>query len=331
MAARARAGPGRRVDPRMIVVISHPEDVHGTEVVARLRRRRRNALMFDTGAFPSRIGLTVRQPGDGRWAARARVDDSDADLTETRVVWWRRPRPLRLHEDLTATSADRMFAYNECHAAITGLWSALDAHWVNDPERDLVASRKVVQLKRAAELGLRVPRTCITNDPAEAEAFVEAEGPERTIYKSFLGSEEAWRETRLLRADERALLENVRYAPVIFQEFIPAVVDLRVTVVGGDLFPAAIRSQETRYPHDFRMDLEAAGMEPHVLPDEVSDRLLALMASFGLVYGAIDLRLTPRGEYVFLEVNPAGQWLFVELRTGQPITDALVDHLIAHD
>jgi glutathione synthase/RimK-type ligase-like ATP-grasp enzyme len=63
----------------------------------------------------------------------------------------------------------------------------------------------------------------------------------------------------------------------------------------------------------------------------ICDRLLALTASFGLIYGAIDLRLTPEGEYVFLEINPAGQWLFIELRTGQPITDALVAHLIAHD
>jgi glutathione synthase/RimK-type ligase-like ATP-grasp enzyme len=176
-----------------------------------------------------------------------------------------------------------------------------------------------------------VPRTCITNDPAEASAFIASEGAERTIYKSFLGTEDAWRETRVLRPDECELLDNVRYAPVIFQEFIPAVVDLRVTVVGDDLFAAAIRSQETAYPHDFRMDLESAAIEPHALSDEVAARLMALMASFGLVYGAIDLRLTPDGEYVFLEVNPAGQWLFVELRTNQPITDALVDHLIAHD
>lgn len=315
----------------MIVVISHPEDVHGAEVMARIGRRRGNALMFDTGAFPSQIGLTVRQPERGAWVAQARIGASVSDLADARVVWWRRPRPLRLHDDLAATAPDRMFAYNESHAAITGVWSALDAHWVNDPERDLVASRKVLQLKRAAELGMRVPRTCITNDPAEARAFIDTEGPERTVYKSFLGSEEAWRETRILRPDECELLDGVRYAPVIFQEFIPAVVDLRVTIVGDELFPAAIRSQETRYPHDFRMDLESAAIEPHALPDEVGRGLMQLMASFGLVYGAVDLRLTPEGEYVFLEINPAGQWLFVELRTGQPITDALVDHLMAHD
>jgi glutathione synthase/RimK-type ligase-like ATP-grasp enzyme len=305
--------------------------VHGAEVMARLHRQRGNALMFDTGAFPRQIGLTLEQPAAGPWGARARIDGAESDLTDARVVWWRRPRPPLLHEDLAATSADQMFAYNECHAAIAGLWSALDAHWVNDPERDLVASRKVVQLKRAVQLGMRVPRTCITNDPTEAAAFVEAEGADRTIYKSFLGTEEAWRETRLLRPDEQALLDNVRFAPVIFQEFIPAAVDVRVTVVGDDLFAAAIRSQETRYPHDFRMDLEAAPIEPHVLPDDECRQLLALTASFGLVYGAIDLRLTPEGEYVFLEINPAGQWLFIELRTGQPITDALVGHLIAHD
>jgi glutathione synthase/RimK-type ligase-like ATP-grasp enzyme len=53
------------------------------------------------------------------------------------------------------------------------------------------------------------------------------------------------------------------------------------------------------------------------------------MRRLGLEYGAIDLRLTPDGEYVFFEVNPAGQFLFVEHACGLPISAALAARLAA--
>ena len=80
------------------------------------------------------------------------------------------------------------------------------------------------------------------------------------------------------------------------------------------------------------MDLESAQIEPHQLPAEVTVGLQTLMASFGLVYGAMDLRLTADGDYVFLEGEGSpGQWLFVELRTSQPITATMARYLSAHD
>jgi glutathione synthase/RimK-type ligase-like ATP-grasp enzyme len=51
------------------------------------------------------------------------------------------------------------------------------------------------------------------------------------------------------------------------------------------------------------------------------------MSRLGLEYGAIDLRLTPDGQYIFLEINPAGQFLWIELATGQKIAEALGSHL----
>jgi glutathione synthase/RimK-type ligase-like ATP-grasp enzyme len=136
-----------------------------------------------------------------------------------------------------------------------------------------------------------------------------------------------WRETRLLREEDIAHLETVRLAPVIFQEYVPAEVDLRITVVGDRLFPAAIYSQSTDYPVDFRMSLGQAAVSTAVLPQEIDMKLRELINRLGLLYGAIDMRRTPSGEHVFLEVNTAGEFLFIEERTGQEITKALADLL----
>lgn len=48
----------------------------------------------------------------------------------------------------------------------------------------------------------------------------------------------------------------------------------------------------------------------------------------GLCYGAIDMVVTPDERYVFIEINPNGQYLWVEQATGLPISDAICDLLI---
>ncbi len=206
------------------------------------------------------------------------------------------------------------------------MWSCLDAVWVNDPDRDEFASRKMYQLKLASELGLRVPRTCITNSPEQARSFIAA-NPGGVIYKPFGGTPETWRETRLVRTEDLELLDCVQTAPVIFQEAIGGGCDIRVTVIGNQLFPAQILARESAYEFDFRIDSSNAPTSVHVLPDRVVQQLLSVMSRLGLHYGAIDLRLSPEGDYVFLEINPAGQWLFVEYATGQPISEALAQYL----
>lgn len=317
----------------MILIISHEQDLHTKAVLDELRRQGAPAELLNLARFPVETRLTVAL-ADGAAAPPRRtltVDGRPLDLDEVRVIWWRRPQPFELDPAVSGRD-DRQFAYGECHCAFAGLWLTLDrAFWINHPTRDDEAARKLHQLHLVRRLGLRAPRSCITNDPAEARAFAQAEGLTRTIYKAFSATESAWRETRLLQPAEAALLDQVAHAPVIFQEYIEAEVDLRITVVGDQIFAAAIESQATSYKVDFRMTMHEAAIHPHVLPDAVADSLRRLMAELGLVYGAIDMRLTPAGEYVFLEVNPAGQWLFVEQRTGQPITRTLAELMMAHE
>jgi glutathione synthase/RimK-type ligase-like ATP-grasp enzyme len=121
-------------------------------------------------------------------------------------------------------------------------------------------------------------------------------------------------------------LESVRFAPVIFQEYVDGV-DLRVTVVGHKIFAAEIDARKTRYPVDMRMVVGDASVRPTKLPSKIEKLLMKLQRRLGLYYGAIDIRRTLQGEYFFLEVNPAGQWLFVEQRTGLPISQAVADLL----
>lgn len=313
-----------------VLILSSTADDHATSVMSALQHRHGiDAVLLDTATFPATATMSLGL-GDGAELS-ARFDTASGratDLGDVGVAWWRRPEPFQLDASIT-DPVHRRFAWAESMHAVMGLWSALDTDWVNDPARDDEAGRKPHQLAVAARLGWHIPDTLITNDPDAARAFVARVGRENCVYKAFQGTEEAWRETRVLRPEEAAGLDAVRFAPVILQRYVPAVRDVRVTVMGGEVFASAVHTDAAPYQADYRADLGVVPVSAHVLPSDVRRRCLALTRRLGLVYGAIDLRLTPEGRYVFLEINPSGQWRFMEERTGQPMTDAFADLLAA--
>lgn len=311
----------------MILAVTHGSDEHAPSLLAALAARGARCARFDAASFPQRAALRIRQGAAGADAALEVHGEPPVRAGEVQAVWWRRVRLPELHPEIT-DPAHRQFAWDECEQALGAFWLALAAaRWVNPLGADRDAHRKPHQLATAQAMGLEVPRTLVTNDPAAARAFVqELGGPGRVIYKPFTGTAELWREARLLRPEELELLPALRYAPVIFQEYVPGL-DLRATVVGERVFTCRIDARETAYPVDWRLDPEGARFEPVTLPAETERRLLELHRRLGLRYGAADLRETPDGRAVFLEVNPGGQWLFAERRAGLPVTDALAELL----
>lgn len=309
----------------MILIISSDDDVHALAVMHELSQMGVPHLLLNTADFPAKASIII-EPGLASPTRVIRYRGRDIDLAQVTSVWWRRPQPYQMHAELTDPVADN-FAIRELDEAIEGLYLMLDATWLNEPGADQRASRKVWQQRIAQESGLEVPETLITNDPASARAFVARQGPGRTIYKAFQGSEDAWRETRLLKPEEEQKLDSVKFAPVIFQSCIDAQFDIRATIVGDQIFAGAIHSQSSAYKVDFRMDMDVE-ISPVTLQPSAAEGLKRLMRRMGLVYGAVDFRRTPDGRDVFIEINPAGQWLFVEHKTGQPISRAVAEALL---
>jgi glutathione synthase/RimK-type ligase-like ATP-grasp enzyme len=312
----------------VILIISHEQDPHAERVIRHLEAARQPVLLLNLSELPDRASVSIDYDRRGRPRIDyVRAGGASYALSDVTSVWWRRPQA----PDLSSVTDPQvnLFTANEWQEAINGLWQLLDARWMNHPTFDDAASRKARQLRLAAEVGLKVPRTLITSDPLRARRFVDDAGEGRVIFKTFSCTHAIWRETRLLKPEDMAHVETVRVAPVIFQEFVPAECDIRITAVGGRLFAAAIRSVARDGLVDFRMSVGDAAVSAEQLPKGIADKLLALLKRLGLVYGAIDLRRTPDGEYYFFEVNTAGEFLFIEDRTGQPIAKAIADWLSA--
>lgn len=308
-----------------VLIVSSPLDVHAQAVSRALAARGAAFELLDLADFPVRLRLSMHYAGAGRNFELRHGDGRAIDLSAVQSVWWRRPQPFTLPDAIVDPDA-RAFAMSEANTAFHGLYQSLDACWINPPARDFVAGHKPYQLTVAQQLGLEIPPTLITSDPDAARAFWRAH-PGEVIQKQFVAMPATWRETRRIGAADEMHAQSIAHAPVIFQRHVAAVADLRVIAVGKQLFAAETRLDDLPYPQDVRMNA-AARYVPHRLPETVASRLSALMKRLGLVYGAIDLRLTADGRYVFLEINPAGQFLYIELDTGQPITEAVAGCLL---
>jgi hypothetical protein len=329
---------------RMILIIADPTDPHVRVVLRRLTEKGAETAVVNLSEVPARSALSV-WIGEGR-KVRARMrrerEPREIDLAKVEAVWLRRMTSALPGEGLAPE--DARFVAEESTAMLVSLALTLgDRFWVNPLAPSLMNDHgkgKLSQLELAQELGLSVPRTLATNDPEAARAFVESVAG-GTIYKPFhppaisreRDGEKRWCVifTTKLDAEALAQLDSVREAPCIFQEYVPKKLELRITVMGDKVFACEIHSQvHAESAVDFRKHyaLESTPYHPHELPREVAEKVLALHRRLGLVFGACDVILTPDGRYVFLEVNPQGQFLWLEDMVGLPLLENFTELLI---
>ncbi len=269
-------------------------------------------------------------------------------------VWVRRLRSAKSVNPLFDKTAQN-FATGECSPIIDAMPYLLTCPWMSRPEHIIRANRKPYNLLIAQQEGFTITNTTFTNDPVLAAHFVQenqavALKPVNTLWLEFptkdakpITEEQMLKNenidvnlkvfyTKKFQADELIpTLGDVRNAPVILQQYIPKDLELRVTVVGERVFPCAIYSQEqVGNQEDWRrQEIEKLRHEAFTLPDAIEKLCIQLLKRLNLDFGCIDLILTPEGDYVFLEINPLGQWLWVEEKTGMPVGEAIVDLLLA--
>lgn len=326
----------------MILLLSRLGDDIVEPVARRLKERGARVVLFDDAQFPSQASFAVRYSSNRGLTHELQVNGERIDLGDVRVIWDHRPGRPQPAKELPARS--RRFAAEDSGRFMDDVWRSLDCRWV-PAHKDVVfrAQHKASQLELARTLGFEIPPTLITNDPSEFREFYRRHGG-RIIAKVFhrgihrLENDPSEPSpvlcmTQIVSNRDIGYAESIRYAPVIFQAYVPKRLELRVTVVGNRVLAAAIHSQDThRTRHDWRHeDLSHTRYTPFDLPLEVEARCLKLVERLGLCYGAIDLVLTPDDRYVFLEINPSGQWRWVETMSGLPIADAIAELLMEQD
>jgi hypothetical protein len=280
-----------------------------------------------------KASYVLARHGAERFADRA----ADAvDLARVATIWKRRPDVVTPHESVTDPLC-RKYIVEEGEATLYSLWESLPCRWVPSlPGIERRAESKFWQLQLAAELGFEIPPTLISNSPREViEFYRQHQGRiiSKLITRAFKDHvwDEFFRLTEPVTRRDISCLSAVRYSPMVFQAYVPKQLEVRITVVGARVFAAELHTQYShRTKHDSRRyDHFQTPIRIHELPPELSARCVQLIRRLELCYGTIDLVLTPDNRYVFLEVNPNGQYLWTERGTGLPITSAVADLLMS--
>lgn len=311
-----------------VLIVSTIADVATDEIVLRLTALGVSHKRLNTEDYPFTSTLTfLPAKSDENWQFAM---DGELLCTPT-SIWYRRMR--------TPSKPDGMdegvytFCLQENRAALLGSLLSLDGKWMSHPAAVWRAEFKPFQLSIAVECGLPIPRTIVTNDPsAIRSAFSEFNGmivkPVRSGFIVNEGQEFSIYTSKIVE-EHLADLDDARWSPAIYQQLIPKRFDIRVTRVGERLFAVAIDSQsdpaaiiDWRQTNNPRLPHHAIS-----LPEHVKIKLLNVMKALGLTFGAIDMVQTPDNQFVFLEVNPSGQWLWLDDMLHLGISDAVAGWL----
>jgi glutathione synthase/RimK-type ligase-like ATP-grasp enzyme len=260
---------------------------------------------------------------------RIEVGESRFFLSEVRSVWWRLKPRGGVSPNSPTGLYDSTFVFREWNYLLNYIGEKLQhVFCINDRRMATVADNKVIQLEIARECGFSCPETLISNDVNSVMKFIQEQGDAAVVFKTFTPyMPPNGKITFTTVVDQKTIEEHsglIRHAPGMFQRFIAKRFELRVTVVGNECFAARIdsnRSPESSV--DWRSDQFKDLFSRHELEDQVVTKIMRMQRTLGLHFAAYDFIVTPGGELVFLEVNPAGQWLWLETQLGLPVSDRI--------
>jgi glutathione synthase/RimK-type ligase-like ATP-grasp enzyme len=316
-----------------VLIVTHSGDNAAPERVAEaVRARGGAALRLDSDQFPGSIRAEIDPVrGGGTLALRAGM----LPLRAVRGAWVRR---LAVGHGLplaALTADERAACLGESRAALRALLDAIEAPVLGRPGAVAGAQDKLLQLRLAARSGLDVPETRVSNDPVSVRTLA-ARHPGGLVAKMLHPFTVSTPEgpqvvhTHRVRASDLDDLGGLASSPMVFQQAITAVREIRAVIVGERVLSAAL-PREPGAPVDWRREAQrlAGRWRPTKLPERTERRLLDLARSLGLAHGSADLLEDASGRLWFLELNPAGEWLWLEQSAGLDISGALADALLS--
>ncbi len=206
------------------------------------------------------------------------------------------------------------------------------------PDDLIAAENKILQMQVAAGLGFRLPETLLSTDRRALKDF--AAGHPALVVKPLRAASALvdGRENHLAAACTDAaeltdLLAQDR-EPLFLQcqERVPKTADVRVLSLPGgrhhafEIATATLPDDEV----DWRVRTLDFRHRPIAVPDPIRDLMDAYLRAMNLMSGSFDFALTESGGWVFLECNPNGQWLWLELKTGVELAREVASILVAH-
>jgi len=320
-------------------VITNRSDLSSDYLIVRIKNRSIPFIRLNTEEYGIKYKIDITLSNTSSTFIINFEDGSTISKEEITAVYFHHPNPPILGD--TVAEDDREFAEREILEVLRSVWRMIPEDlWLNHPKNLWRAINKVEQLTEALSIGFQIPDTLISSDKKAISSFVQSS--EKSIIAKAVKHGFVNRENKIWVASTRRLsdgyledYESYAEIPITYQHEIEKAFDIRVVVVGKEVFATAIHSQAHKETEvDWRLgDLLDIDLrhEKIILPESIEKKCQELVRHFSLQYSSMDLVCSKNNEYYFLELNPNGQWAWIEQEAGHPIRDAIIDTLTEVD
>lgn len=322
---------------RMILCISHSDDFYTIDIVVKkLKELGKEVVRLNSDKFSEYLSFEYKIHS-GESVIEVTYDGKKFTAKDVEAVWYRKLWGIPTPEELDGSFHG---IYRQEYTTMRNLFFESISHvpWMNCMDIDhKIGENKFKQLNEAEKAGLVIPESLFTNNQEKVKSFFYSVCNKQMIAKlhgalsrSMSGNTPMF-PTTLIEEDDLESLDTLHYCPMIFQEAIDKSYELRIAYVDGTFFAGKINAtQSENGKTDWRIanDLQST-WEEYNLPEKICVSLSTMMESMGLLFGVIDMIRDTKGDYVFLEVNPQGEWGMIQRDLGYPIGETIAEKLVA--
>jgi glutathione synthase/RimK-type ligase-like ATP-grasp enzyme len=306
----------------MILIATVANDLHAQLVKAILGRDGQyRCHILELDRIAQRAALTY---GISYETTDRMLDSEEKEISvgDASVLWLRRVPSKQHLQWPIEDSFQSQIIDSDCRGAAMGLLKThFRGHWISPVDATIRASDKIWQLSVANECGFRVPRTLVTQSAKEVQMFFDSYGP--LVVKTVVGASGPMLQT--IRIDDPTAFSADEYqaAPAIYQEYISGSRHLRLACFGDRSYAGFIDTPDV----DWRGNLDVS-LSRWDINESLHTSVRAVLDALGLAMGIVDIKLTADDEPVWLEVNPQGQFAFLDGLAGTNLVKTFAEYLI---
>lgn len=318
----------------MILIISNKNDLTVDYFISKIEKHTSDYFRLNTDFFITDYDFSFELSNDevDKWTIKNKVNNKQISNDNISGIWYRRPELPQLVIKTSNSSVNRALMI-EAKNYYENILRTINTNWVSHPDNIRVAENKILQLSIAKKLGFLIPDTLLSNVELNASLFCNKHSiiSTKPLRNGSYTTDESHYilYNKILDNDDLLHLGLLSNYPAVFQKYIPKIYEIRVIIVHRKVFAVKIDSQLTsRTSEDWRVDnCHNVKYEEIQLPPKISKQCVSIVEHFGLNFSSMDLILNDDGNYYFLDLNPNGQWGWLDIELELGIAEALYHYL----
>lgn len=294
----------------LIITCSYDKTI---DYIIEKNKYRANFFRFNVDLFAD-YGITI---SNSYWEISYRNNTINSNTTLS--IYYRKPT----FPDTSDFAPEyRRIINSDILAIIDGLANSFSGVVLTKPYLLRQAENKIFQLIYAKSHSILMPKSFIGNND-----HWKCINDQRIIKPISVGKIETSSGIAIIQTNlmhENDSYDSPELTPVYIQEYIKKSFEVRITVVDDDFFAVKIVS-------DNMIDWRAGNNNQYEIidiPIEIKKCIKMMMKDFQLRFGAIDYIVDIDGKWYFLEINPNGQWQWLECILGLSISDSIMNMLL---